>query len=103
MDDDTYKLEVRRRFRVAIEAIGETQVAVARELNVSPTKLGNWIRGDNYPPHRFIKRFCDRYGVSTEWILRGVVSELPSGLAKAIWRADQASQVDRQAGQRQEA
>ena len=101
MSDDVYKLEVGRRLRVAIEAIGEPQVAIARELNVSPTKLGNWLRGDNYPPHKFIKCFCDRYGVSTEWILRGVVSEVPSGLAKAIWRADQASQPVRQVGPRQ--
>jgi transcriptional regulator with XRE-family HTH domain len=95
MSEAMYKLEVGRRLRVAIEAIGETQAEVARELHVSPTKLGNWLRGDHYPGHWFIKCFCDRYGVSTEWIMRGIVSEGTSGLAKAIWRADQASQADR--------
>jgi transcriptional regulator with XRE-family HTH domain len=90
-----YKLEVGRRLRVAIEAIGETQAEVARKLHVSPTKLGNWLRGDNYPAHWFLNNFCNRYGVSTDWILRGVVSEGPlGGLAKAIWRADQASRAD---------
>jgi transcriptional regulator with XRE-family HTH domain len=98
MSEAMYKLEVGRRLRVAIEAIGETQAEVARELHVSPTKLGNWLRGDHYPGHWFIKCFCDRYGVSTEWIMRGIVSEGAAGLAKAIWRADQASQADQQAG-----
>jgi transcriptional regulator with XRE-family HTH domain len=93
-DEVIYKVEIGRRLRVAIEAIGETQAEVARELGVSPTKLGNWLRGDHYPSHWFMKCFSDRYGVSTDWILRGIVSEGPSGLAKAIWRADQASQAD---------
>ena len=93
-----YKLEVGRRLRVAIEAVGETQAEVARELHVSPTKPGNWLRGDHYPGRRFLNNFCTRYGITGDWILRGVVSEGASDMAKAIWRADQASQADHQAG-----
>lgn len=84
---------VGRRLRVAIEALELSQVAVCNELKVSPTKLGNWLRGDNYPDPWFIARFCDRYGITADWIYREVVPGGASAVAGALWRAAQASEL----------
>lgn len=89
MGNTRHKVEVGRRLRIAIEAIGASQADVARELDVNPSKLGNWLRGENYPDEWFITRFCDRYGVTTDWIYRGLVSESASGVASALWKAVQ--------------
>jgi transcriptional regulator with XRE-family HTH domain len=91
MTNALHKVEVANRLRLAIEAIGSSQIDVCRELNISPSKLGNWLRGDNYPDPWFVKQFCDRYGVTSDWIYRGLASGAASGVAGALWRAAQAS------------
>lgn len=93
MSNAIHRAEVGRRLRVAIEALGLTQVAVCRELGESTTKLGNWLRGDHYPDEWFVARFCDRYGITADWIYRGVVSGVASDVASELWKAEQASQV----------
>jgi hypothetical protein len=91
-----HKVEVGRRLRLAIEALGLTQAEVARSFDaVTPPKLGNWLRGDNYPDEYFVKQFCDRYGVTTDWLYRGVVAGVSADVADEIWRAEQASQAAR--------
>lgn len=92
VSNSIHKAEVGRRLRVAIEAIDVTQAEVCREMGVSPSKLGNWLRGENYPDQWFITRFCDRYGITTDWIYRGVVSGAASGVAARLWKAARASE-----------
>jgi len=82
-----HKIAVGRRLRIAIEAKGLTQAQVCRELNESTTKLGNWLRGDNYPEPWFVARFCTRYGITTDWIYRGIVSGASEDVAGALWKA----------------
>jgi transcriptional regulator with XRE-family HTH domain len=84
-----HKVACGRRLRIAIEAKGLSQAQVCRELKESTTKLGNWLRGDNYPEPWFLTRFCDRYGVTTDWIYRGVVSGASESVAAALWKAEQ--------------
>jgi transcriptional regulator with XRE-family HTH domain len=91
MDSATHKVQVGQRLRIAIEAIPASQVSVSKALGVAPSKLGNWIRGDNYPDPWFIYQFCDRYGVTADWIYRGQVSgAMATNLADALWAAEQA-------------
>lgn len=92
MSNALHKAEVAARLRVAIEAVAGSQIKVCRELHISPSKLGNWLRGENYPDPWFIKRFCDRYGVTSDWIYRGVASGAASDVAGALWRVAQASE-----------
>ena len=94
VSSDRYKIEVGARLRMAIEALGLTFAHVARELDESPSKLGNWMRGANFPDPWFVRRFCDRYGVTTDWLYRGQVSGVASGVADALWRALEASQAE---------
>lgn len=90
VSNSIHKAAVGQRLRVAIEALGLTQAAVCRELGESTTKLGNWLRGADYPNEWFIARFCDRYGVTADWIYRGVISGAAEDVAAAIWKAARA-------------
>jgi transcriptional regulator with XRE-family HTH domain len=98
VSETLHKLEVGRRLRAAIEALGLTQAGVASTLNTAPSKLGNWLRGDNYPAAWFVKRFCDRYGITTDWIYRGIVSGIDSDLADKLWRSEQKTEPEPTAG-----
>lgn len=90
MSDAQHKAEVGRRLRSAIETLGLTQTEVARGLAATPSKLGNWLRGDNYPSAWFVTRFCERYGVTTDWIYRGIVAGMDAKLADNLWKSAQA-------------
>lgn len=91
MSDASHKAQVGRRLRAAIEAVNITQSAVARGLGTTPSKLGNWLRGDNYPSAWFVTQFCERYGVTTDWIYRGVVAGMATGLADTLWKSERRS------------
>jgi transcriptional regulator with XRE-family HTH domain len=96
MDAATHKVQVGQRLRLAIEALNLKQVEVAAAFTVSPPKLGNWLRGDDYPNEWFIFRFCERYSVTTDWLYRGRVSVgMAKPLADSLWEAEQASTPDR--------
>jgi transcriptional regulator with XRE-family HTH domain len=93
VSESLHKAQVGRRLRAAIETLGITQTEVAKALGVTPSKLGNWLRGDNYPTAWFVKRFCDRYGITTDWIYRGIVSGMSSHLADELWKSEQAASL----------
>ena len=79
-----HKMNVGDRLRTSIEALNLSQAEVARAFGVSPSNLGNWLRGDAYPNPLFVKQFCDRYGVNADYLYRGEVSALPVKLADAL-------------------
>jgi transcriptional regulator with XRE-family HTH domain len=97
MSDKLHKARVGQRLRAAIEALNLTQTEVARCLATTPSKLGNWLRGDNYPSAWFVTQFCDRYGITTDWIYRGIVSGVDAGLADALWKSERVSSQRRPA------
>ena len=78
---------VAQQFQLALEALHITQAEVARTLGVSPSKLGNWKRGDNYPDPFLMTVFCDRYNVSMDFLYRGVIHGLSKDLADGLARA----------------
>jgi transcriptional regulator with XRE-family HTH domain len=65
-------------------AIGRPDAEIARSINVSTNKLGNWKRGDNYPDPHIVPRLCDRYGATMDWIFRGLLYGMPTELADRI-------------------
>jgi len=87
MKASQHKLDVGDRLRTSIEALRLTQAEVARAFGISPSNLGNWLRGDAYPNPLFIKQFCDRYGINADYLYRGEVSALPVKLADALLEA----------------
>lgn len=80
-------MNVGDRLRTSIEALDLSQAEVARAFGVSPSNLGNWLRGDAYPNPLFVKQFCDRYGINADYLYRGEVSALPVKLADALLEA----------------
>lgn len=81
MDATVHKQQVGHRLRMAIEALHLKPAAVAREFEVSQSKLGNWFRGDNYPDEFFIFQFCKHYQISADWIYLGRLSGMAGSLA----------------------
>ncbi len=86
-----HKQEVGHRLRMACEALGLQPATVARRFGVSPSKLGNWLAGRDYPNEFFIYRFCTECQVSADWLYLGRVSGMASGLADSLWGAAKAS------------
>ena len=104
MPDDTEKqfmIDLGARLEMAIQAVGLTQAEAARNLDVSPSKFGHWIQGRHYPNPYTVKRFCDRYGITADWIYRGQVSALPHDLGDVLSGATRASSGALQEASRQ--
>lgn len=86
-----HKIQVGRRLRIAIEAVGKRPAEIARMFDgVTQPKLGNWMRGDDYPAEWFVVNFCDRFNITTDWIYRGRIAvSMDAALADALWIAEQ--------------
>lgn len=98
MGKTQHRKDVGENLRLAIEAVGETQASICRAFKVTPSNLGNWLRGDSYPSEWFVVQFCDRYDISADWIYRGKVSASAAPLADALWKAQEtkrAAQMER--------
>lgn len=94
MNAATHKIWVGRRLRIAIDTLGLPYADVSRAFGVSQPKLGNWMRGDDYPHPWFVKQFCDRHNITADWLYRGSVSAaLARTVADALWAEGQASGV----------
>lgn len=91
-----HKRRVGSRLRIAFEAIEKKQADISRLFpDATPSKIGNWLRGDDYPNEWFLVRFCDRFNISMDWIYRGRVSvAMDTSLADALWAAEQALPQD---------
>lgn len=94
-----HKRKVGSRLRLMIEAAGQRPVDITRRFpGVTAPKLGNWMRGDDYPSEWFVVQFCDRFNLSMDYLYRGRVSvSMDPTLADALWAAEQASLQDQEA------
>lgn len=81
--DLTHKQQVGRNLRITIAAIGIKPADAAREMGVSPQKLGNWMRGDNYPDPFLITRFCADHSAPLEMVYAGIAASAHPALASA--------------------
>lgn len=86
-----HREQVGHRLAVTIEALHLEKIEVARFLGISTSKLGNWLAGRNYPDEYLLSRFCDRYGVTADWLYRGRLYGLPAELADSLAKASPAS------------
>lgn len=82
-----HREQVGQRLQLAIEALHLQPIEVARFLGITTSKLGNWLAGRNYPDEFLLARFCDRYGVTADWIYRGRLYGLPGELADGLAKA----------------
>lgn len=92
MDASVHKVQVGDRLRVAIEALGVTQIEVARSIGISGSRLHNWIRGVHYPDPLEIVKLAQRWNITADWLLRGEIAGTVSPLADALWKSVSASE-----------
>jgi len=76
-----HREEVAARLVMTLEALNLEVADVSRFLGISTSKFGNWTAPRNYPDVFLMTRFCERYGVTMEWIYRGAAYGLPAELA----------------------
>ena len=70
----THKQIVGRNLRITIAAVELRPADAAREMGISPSKLGNWLRGDNYPDPLLITRFCADHTAPLEMVYQGTAA-----------------------------
>lgn len=63
---------------------GESQNALAKKLGVSPTRLNNWVVGDNLLPVPYAYKLKLLTGATLDWLYCGDVSSLPKRLSEAL-------------------
>jgi transcriptional regulator with XRE-family HTH domain len=91
MVSTVHKQAVGSRLRMMIEAVNQRPADVARLFGVSASKIGNWMRGDDYPSEWFVCQFCDRFNLSADFLYRGRVAvSMEPSVADALWAAEAA-------------
>ena len=79
----TAKQRIGRNLRITIAAVGLKPADAAREMDISPSKLGNWLRGDNYPDPLMVTRFCADHAAPLEMVYSGTAAYAHPALASA--------------------
>jgi transcriptional regulator with XRE-family HTH domain len=69
------------RLRRLIDALGISYAQAATDMGVSPSNLGNWLRGSACPTPYELYRFSAINGVDCNWVYLGDPSRLPRALA----------------------
>lgn len=60
---------VGRQLADAIKRSGKSQSEIAAELGISPSRLSNWVSGENEPPFAYLAALCRLTDVSADEIL----------------------------------
>ena len=72
------------RIRAVRVALNLRPIEVCRAIGVSKTQYSQWESGKNWPDSADAIRFCERYGVSMDWIYRGQAGTLPRDIGDTI-------------------
>lgn len=83
IDMDAFNAEVGRRLAALRAANGFAKIRhFATDMGVDEDRYSKWEKGENtLPPYAAIA-ICKRYGVTTEWLYRGI----PDGIVTGLWR-----------------
>ena len=73
-----------RRLTAARRALGMTQAQLAQALAISPGAIGNYEQGKRTPDPAAMARFCLLFGVTMDFLYRGVLAGLPGTLLDAM-------------------
>lgn len=83
------------RLAELIKERGMTQKEFARELNLAPTTLNNYVKGQREPDLDTIGKFCDFLGCTADYLMGrssspvAIVSDEEAALLAAYHAADQ--------------
>ena len=87
---------VGNRLQLTRIALGKTQAELARVLLISPQRWNNYERGARPIDVEFAVRLCERFGVTLDWLYRGVIAGLPYDMAQRLGSIDEGEQPTRQ-------
>lgn len=82
--DLTTPLSIGERLRVTRLALGITQKSMAHPLSVTREAYTMYETGSREPPWTVGIELCDAWGLTLDWIYRGDMSGLQSGLVEKI-------------------
>jgi len=85
------KAEIAQRLRDTFWALNLKQVKVAGRLGVEPPVLNNWLSDTDgekriFPIESAVE-LCTAYGLTLDWIYRGISYGLPEGMGDRIVEA----------------
>lgn len=86
-----YKREIGARLRMAREAIGLHQAAMARGLGIGRDKLNGYERGRFFPDPVIVHHMWRLYGITADWLYLGLLAGLPHSLAARLDAVEEAS------------
>ena len=89
-----HKQHVAENLSSVIEASGLSQSKFARRIGVTPSKLGNWLRGENYPDPVAMIRVCEAFGVSMDWLYRRKIFGIDASVADCLRAAAEAFRAE---------
>lgn len=80
----TSREEIGFRLRISRMAIGITPTELCREVGIRRTTYSMNELGQNLPNIYDMIRVCARYGLTLEWIYRGIIAGVDYDLATKI-------------------
>ena len=72
------------RLRVAETALKKNPTAVSRDCKIGKNTYSQWRNGKRVPQLDLAIRYCDRYGLTLDWLYLGRFDGLPTTLAELI-------------------
>jgi len=88
MTSSLHMARVAERLRLFMELRGVKTVEAAKFLGVTTSKFGNWTGGRAYPNEYLMTLFCARYGMTMDYLYRGMTFGLPGDVADDLARAE---------------
>lgn len=64
-----------QRLKALMERGKITKFKLSKRLDVSPSTVANWLNGESKPNIKCIRALADYFGVSTDYLLTGELSE----------------------------
>lgn len=79
---------VAKRLGRFMELRGIKPAEAAKFLGITTSKFQNWTGGRSYPNEYLITLFCARYGLTMDYLYRGVTFGLPGDVVDDLARAE---------------
>lgn len=99
---EEHPVRVGQRIRAARISMGQDNAAAfARSAGITAQALNNWERGIGVPQFDNGLRLIKRFGVTLDWLYRGVTVGLPVETIIRLTEAEERLEVERSAGEPQ--
>jgi transcriptional regulator with XRE-family HTH domain len=86
--------DIARRLRAIRMELGFDQAAMSSWLEIGRTRYVNWEKAENKPSEEAMVLLCDRTGVTLDYIYRGRLDAVQTGLAIRLTAREQGMDPD---------